>query len=680
MMSQAEERQKRLLIVDDCQATLAAMLRLLCGAGHEVLGANSAEEGLQHLKEMRPDLILMDVLLPGMSGLDATRIIKSDPDFSSTFVVNMSAQLSSKQQKIQSLEAGADGYITRPISNQELLTSVNAYLRLKNMMDALSNSEQRLRSIIDQNTDGMLIVNHQDMIVFANPAAAKLFRCPINQLIGNHFKWIKLSDKSPSREIDVDLSGTGMPNATLEIQATAFNWDGEPAFLVTLHDITARKTAEKRIHQLAYYDELTALPNRFLFMDRLKHALSLSERSGIVGALLFLDLDNFKTLNDTLGHALGDQLLRQVATRITSCVRESDTVGRLGGDEFVILISELSKCAEEAATQAEIACEKILAAFKEPFKFDHHQHNTSASIGVALFTDKPITVDELMTQADLSMYQAKAAGRNTLRFFDPLMQQAVSTRVRLEKELREALIQKAFFLHYQPQVDNHCHVTGAEALVRWQHPLRGIVLPDDFIELAEETGLILQLGQVVIESACHQLALWNERSEMAGLTIAVNISARQFHHPDFLAIIDEAIAHSGANPNKLKLELTESMLLENTEETINKMVSLQAKGIRFSLDDFGTGYSSLSYLKRLPLDQLKIDQSFVKDLVENNSDVAIARTIVTLAHSLGLAVIAEGVETKEQHKLLLQEGCEAFQGNLFSRSVPIEQLEELILA
>ena len=679
-MHQAVPKQKRILIVDDCPAALAAMSRLLGQTGYEVYGATSAEAGLKQLHDIRPDLVLMDLVLPDMCGLEATRLIKADPELASTFVVNMSAQLISKQDQAEGLDAGADGYIKRPISNQELLTSVNAYLRLKTMMDALSCSEERLRSIIDQNTDGMLIVNHQHQIVFANPAATRLFNCSINQLLDTPFTWIRLSENTPSREVEVDLNNTGQPNACLEIRATAINWDCEPAFLVTLHDITERKAAEKRIHQLAFYDELTQLPNRFLFMDRLKHALSMAERNRIAGALLFLDLDNFKILNDTHGHAQGDQLLRQVALRITSCVRECDTVARLGGDEFVILLSELSKSVEDAANQAEITSEKILAEFREPFKLGRHQHFTTASIGVSLFTGKPISVDELMKQADLAMYQAKAAGRNTLRFFDPKMQRAVSARIKLETELRQSLEHKDFFLHYQPQVNNQRQVTGAEALLRWHHPRRGLVRPTEFIGLAEETGLILPLGQLVLERACHQLAAWSERTETAALTIAVNVSARQFRHPDFLSSIEQVIAHSGANPCNLKLELTESILLENTEDTIDKMTSLQARGVHFSLDDFGTGYSSLSYLKRLPVDQLKIDQSFIKDLAENNSDVAIARTIVTLAHSLGLTVIAEGVETEAQHQLLLQEGCEAFQGYLFSGSIPVEQLEQLILA
>ena len=285
-----------------------------------------------------------------------------------------------------------------------------------------------------------------------------------------------------------------------------------------------------------------------------------------------------------------------------------------------------------------------------------------------------------MKQADLSMYQAKAAGRNTLRFFDPEMQSAVTSRIKLETELRESLLKNAFLVHYQPQVNSDSQVTGVEALVRWQHPQRGMILPIEFIELAEETGLILQLGQLVLNSVCQQLAAWNQHDDLSCLTIAVNISARQFHHPDFISILEESIKRSGANPGNLELELTESILLENSVDTINKMSFLQAKGIRFSLDDFGTGYSSLSYLKRLPVDQLKIDESFVKDLGASQCDVAIARTIVTLAHSLGIEVIAEGVETREQLRLLLNEGCEAFQGNLFSCSIPADQLEKFILA
>lgn len=674
------DRAKRILVVDDCQAALAAMLRLLAKAGYDVHGASSAEDALQMLSDLRPDLVLMDVVLPNMNGLEATRIIKSNPDYTSTFVVNMSAILVSEQHKESGLESGADGYITRPISNQELLTSVSAYLRLKSMMDALANSEERFRSIIEQNNDGMLIISHDDKILFANPAAAKLFGCAIEQLSGNRFNWISLTDFDTPSELEVNLADSGQPNTTLELRAASIIWDDQPAFLVTLHDISARKQAEKRIQQLAFYDELTKLPNRFLFMDRLQHALSMAERNHIMGALLFLDLDNFKMLNDTHGHAQGDQLLMQVAQRLSSCVRECDTVARLGGDEFVILLSELNQCEMEAARLAETAGEKILNEFKRPFKLGQHQHFTTPSIGVALFSDTPISVDELMKQADLSMYQAKAAGRNTLRFFDPKMQNAVSSRIKLEMELRESILSHAFFLHYQPQVNSDSRVTGAEALVRWQHPERGMILPIEFIQLAEETGLILQLGQQVLNLVCQQLAEWNRHTEMASLTISVNISARQFRHPDFLGILDDAITRSGVNPRNLKLELTESILLENSEDIINKMTCLQARGVRFSLDDFGTGYSSLSYLRRLPVDQLKIDQSFVKDLGQNSSDVAIARTIVTLAHSLGLNVIAEGVETTEQHKLLLREGCEAFQGNLFSCSVPPAQLEKIILA
>lgn len=675
-MTLTEKRKKQILIVDDDQAVLAGMLRLLCRAGHEVRGAGTAEEGLRMMREQCPDLVLMDVMLPGISGLEAVRQIKADPALASVFVVNMSARLVSRYHQTEGLDAGADGYITRPIANQELLNTVNAFLRLKSMMDALRASEERFRSIIDVNSDGMLIVNQTGTIAFANPASARLFKCSVNDLIGKQFTWMNVSDADNPGEIEIGIGSKG--RITLETQVSTIEWESELAFLVSLHDITHRKEAERRIHQLAFYDTLTQLPNRYLLLDRLRKALSVSARSGNKGALLLLDLDNFKIFNDTLGHEQGDHLLQKVASRLSSCVRESDTIARLGGDEFVIILSELSKCSDQAATLAEVACEKILAAFRAPFQLGYYEHFTTPSIGVTLFADQLSSIDELLKQADLSMYQAKSAGGNTIRFFDPEMQRAVSSRIEWESELRQGLQQKAFFLHYQPQVNHLGQVTGGEALVRWQHPRHGVVFPKDFIGLAEETGLIIQLGHRVLESACLQLAAWAARPETAALSIAVNVSARQFRHPEFLTTMMSVIEGSGANPVNLKLELTESLLLDNIEDAIVKMTLLQSKGVRFSLDDFGTGYSSLSYLKRLPLNQLKIDQSFVKDLVEDSSDVAIARTIVTLGHSLGLVVIAEGVETEAQLRLLAEEGCDEFQGYLFSQSVPAEQFESLI--
>jgi diguanylate cyclase (GGDEF)-like protein/PAS domain S-box-containing protein len=379
-------------------------------------------------------------------------------------------------------------------------------------------------------------------------------------------------------------------------------------FVATFSDITPRKTAENEIENLAFYDPLTSLPNRRLLLDRLEQALAAGSRHKRNGALLFVDLDNFKTLNDTLGHDKGDLLLVQVARRLSTCIREGDTVARLGGDEFVVMLESLSEEALEAATQAETVGTKILHILSQTYELAGHEHHSTASVGITLFGDHQETVDGPLKRADLAMYQAKAAGRNAMRFFDPQMQAVVSARATLEADLRLALTQGQFILHYQPQVGLDRQLTGAEALVRWQHPLRGRVGPAEFIPLAEESGLILALGQWVLETACQQLAHWAGQASLAQLTVAVNVSARQFHQSDFADQVLDTLARSGANPSRLKLELTESLLVTNVEDVITKMSVLQAAGVGFSLDDFGTGYSSLAYLKRMPLDQLKIDQ------------------------------------------------------------------------
>ncbi len=458
-----------------------------------------------------------------------------------------------------------------------------------------------------------------------------------------------------------------------------FGPDGEfRGYRGTGRDITARKIAEDEIERLAFYDPLTQLPNRRLLLDRLQHALASSARSGRNGALLFIDLDNFKTLNDTLGHDKGDLLLQQVAQRLATCVREGDTVARLGGDEFVVMLEGLSENAEEAATQTEVVGEKIVATLNQPYLLAGYEHRSTPSIGVTLFGGHQNAIDELLKQADLAMYQAKAAGRNTLRFFDPKMQAMVTDRAALEADLREAVSQGQFVLYYQSQVDRDGRRTGAEVLVRWRHPRRGIVSPVEFIPLAEETGLILPLGNWVLETACAQLAKWADQPDTAHLSLAVNISANQLQRADFVAQVLAILGSTGANPQRLKLELTESLLLSDVENSIAKMSALKAKGVGFSLDDFGTGYSSLSHLKRLPLDQLKIDQSFVRDILIDPNDAAIAKMVVALAESMGLTVIAEGVETEAQRDYLARQGCHAYQGFLFSRPVPLDEFEEFV--
>jgi diguanylate cyclase (GGDEF)-like protein len=447
-------------------------------------------------------------------------------------------------------------------------------------------------------------------------------------------------------------------------------------YVATLSDVTARKTADEKIMNLAFYDPLTQLPNRRLLMDRLEVALAASLRYQHKGALLFIDLDGFKTINDTLGHLQGDHLLEQVATRLNTCVRDGDTVARLGGDEFVVMLEQLSEDVLTAANEAKAVAEKILATLDHFYPLSPAPCRITCSIGITLFgVDPQETLGEPMKRADLAMYQAKAGGRNTLRFFDPQMQTIVTARIGLENGLREAMKQGEFRLHYQPQMEGTGHLVGVEALVRWQRPLYGLVLPAEFIPASEETGLILTLGHWVLEIACAQLALWAQRVEMSHLTMSVNVSARQFHQSDFVQEVLGVLGRTGANPHRLKLELTESLMVSQMEDVIAKMGKLKVHGVRFSLDDFGTGYSSLSYLKRMPLEELKIDQSFVRDILTSPNDAAISKMVIVLAESIGLTVIAEGVETADQRDFLAGQGCHAYQGFLYSRPLPLDEFE-----
>ncbi|MBU0689972.1 MAG: EAL domain-containing protein [Gammaproteobacteria bacterium] len=446
-------------------------------------------------------------------------------------------------------------------------------------------------------------------------------------------------------------------------------------YVASVTDITLHKAAENEIRSLAFYDPLTGLPNRRLMLDRLQQALSSCGRSKKFGAVLFLDLDNFKSLNDTLGHDKGDLLLQEVARRLELCIRKGDTVARLGGDEFVVMLEDLSPHALEAASQTEGVGEKIMEMLNKPYQLGHHEYHNSPSIGATLFSEGRDSIDELIKQADIAMYQAKKAGRNTLRFFDPQMQESLNAKASLEDDLRKSLTRAQFSLYYQVQVDENYRPFGAEALIRWIHPERGLVSPDHFIPLAEETGLILPIGEWVLENACAQLKAWEDTPLTSGLCLSINVSAKQFHQAGFVTQVSDAIRHHAVDPGKLELELTESMLLENVDETIATMEALKQLGIKLSLDDFGTGYSSLQYLKRLPLDQFKIDKSFIRDIAVSSSDRAIVQSVIAMAHSLELDVIAEGVETQTQCDLLMKHGCPHYQGYLFSKPVPIAQFE-----
>ena len=451
----------------------------------------------------------------------------------------------------------------------------------------------------------------------------------------------------------------------------------EGGMVIIYHDVTELRRASAEIEVLAFYDPLTGLPNRRLLLDRLGQAVASATRSGSLGAVLFLDLDHFKTLNDTQGHEVGDQLLLQVAQRLQACLRDADSVARLGGDEFVAILSDLAHDSSEAAAQAQRIGEKLLLSLGQPYTLGTHMHHGSCSIGATLFGHIHQSAAELLKQADIAMYQVKGQTGNGLCFFDPQMQTLISQRAQLEADLQLALGEAQLLLHYQPQFASNGGIVGAEALLRWQHPERGMVSPAEFIPVAEESGLIMPIGQWVLRTACQQLATWQSDTRRARWQLAVNVSARQFRQRDFVQQVIDVMQETGIRPHLLKLELTESLVLDNVDDTIEKMHQLRTKGVRFSVDDFGTGYSSLAYLSRLPLHQLKIDQSFVRNLGIHPNDDVIVQTIIGMAANLGLEVIAEGVETLEQKEFLERHGCELYQGYLLGRPMPVAQLEAL---
>ncbi len=565
----------------------------------------------------------------------------------------------------------------------------------KEMAEALRTSEQRLRGILLRMPVGVCLVQKDGTISFRNERYLQI--CGYGEDVApNADSWWRLAFPDPDRRAvargewqrartaaqegdgsiapgEYMLTGRDGQIRTVEVSGVMLGED----HLVTMVDLSQRKAAEQEIHSLAYYDPLTRLPNRRLLLDRLQQALAVSARRQRCGAVLMLDLDNFKTLNETRGLDRGDALLREVALRLRGCLQGQDTVARHGGDEFVVVLEDLDDTPQEAGARAEEAGQRILAALREPFVLDGEAHHSTLSMGIAIFQGQRESAEELLKRGELAMYQAKAAGRNTLQFYDPQMQALVEARAALESDMRAGLAQGQFELFYQPQVVQG-RITGAEALLRWRHPLKGFVSPAEFIPLAEDCGLILPLGEWVLHTACERLAQWAHQPGLATLGLAVNVSPRQFHQSGFVAQVLAALASTGADGRRLKLELTEGLLLQDVEDTIAKMAQLRAYGVGFSLDDFGTGYSSLAYLKRLPLDELKIDQSFVRDVLTDPNDAAIARTIVGLGTSLGLRVIAEGVETEAQRAFLERNHCHAWQGYLLSPPLVAPAFEALV--
>jgi len=674
-----------ILIVDDSPEDMYVLSELL-RLQYRVLAATSGEEGLRVAgSQPKPDLVLLDVMMPGVDGYEVLARLREDRATRDIPVIFLTA-LTGAEDEERGIKLGAVDYITKPIKPAVVHARVRAHLEARQAEMAL----QQYKRVIDNAIDGFWMTDAAGNIQEANEAYARISGYSVDELVNMHISQLEAKESSleevgahiakivaqgyerfetrhrhkDGHEIDIEVAATFMPDPG--------------KFFVFCRDITARKKAEEEIHCLAFYDVLTKLPNRRLFLDRFGAALSVSARYNNYGAVLFIDLDRFKLLNDTLGHDHGDLMLVEVAARIKSCVREMDTVARLGGDEFVVLVEDVSDDQEEASHKAGLVAEKIRESLARPYRPNGHEHHSSPSIGVSLYRGNEVPVEELLQHADMAMYQAKDAGRNAVRFFDPVMQSNVAARAALVGDLRGAIGRRQLHLHYQLQVDNDNRPVGAEALLRWIHPQRGMVMPEQFLPIAEESTLILDIGEWVLETACRQLALWGASEKMRDLALTVNVSAKQFAMPDFADKVATALLAHRINPARLKLELTESMVLDDLHGTIEKMHALKALGIRLSLDDFGTRYASLSNLKQLPLDQLKLGRSFVRDVASDGNVALLVQSIIDMSGRCRITVIAEGVENQAQLTSLKDRDCVAYQGFLFSEAVPVEEFEKLL--
>lgn len=702
--------QGKLLVVEDVLTTQRIYRAILERAGYEVSTATDYDQAIA-LADSSIDLALVDIsLIGGKSGIEVLKFIRQHHP--NCPVIMMSA-FADKRNVIESLREGAADYLEKPVELDELPQIVQRWLSYRlmqkenvrlqdyqSMHDAIQQSESHFQAIFQASPTPLAMVDGHGDFKNLNKAFIEATGYTLDDIPAMADWWLRaypnvqyrqwmvetwqenmeiaMRTNSAFAPIELNIRCKDGTTRIFSVAAVPLQKNYAENYLVVLHDITIRKAAEEEINHLAYYDNLTGLPNRLLLLDRMQKALASSARSNRKGALLFIDMDNFKKINDTLGHDIGDLLLQQITQRLQHFMREGDTVARLGGDEFAVLLLDLSEDHLEAAAQTKNICDKILAKLNHAYQLGNYEHRCTASIGATLYDGHQLTAEELIKQADIALHQAKKSGPNELRFYDPEMQRNITSRAMLEDDLNKALLNQEFHLYYQIQVDDLNRPLGAETLIRWIHPTRGFVSPAQFIPLAEETGLILPIGLWVLEKACAQLKAWQLEVHTRELVLAVNVSARQFRQENFVAQVHSAIQMHDINSRLLKLELTESMLVDNVEEIIVTMHALKEIGVQFSMDDFGTGYSSLQYLKRLPLDQLKIDQSFVKDMATDASDNSIVQTIIAMAKKLKLDVIAEGVELETQRQLLASYGCHRYQGYLFSKPVPIDQFEALL--
>ena len=692
-----------LLIVDDEPHVRKLLKILLENQGYQTLAASSGEEALVMVEEQPPDLILLDIMMPGMDGFDVARQLKTNKATSNIPIIMLSA-LGEHSARICGLEAGAEDFLSKPVESAELWLRVRNLLRLKAFGDYLKSHSlmleeqlqqrtidlERFRSAMDASGDAIFLINRSTMcLIEFNRRACQVLGFTAQELLGKtpadlsddsieHLEMLYdqiIAGKGPSEATETQIrckDGSFLP---VEVHRQAYKTGDDWIIVGIAHDITERKAADQRMLKMAHYDTLTGLPNRKLFFTTLQMGLTQASLSNWQLAVVTVDLDDFSRVNETWGHQLGDRVLAQVGQRLTNCLNVSDTVGRMDGDEFALILMIREGQADPLQT-----VERIRETLREPFQLGDQSTAMTASIGIALYPGDGNDAHGLIRHANTAMHRAKKLGRDNYRYYTAQMNEEASTRQAIETALRDAVRQQTFELFYQPKISVvDGSVCGLEALLRWQQPGQGNISPAVFVPILENLGLISQVGNWVITRVCKQIADWQRAGE-EGIQVAVNVSCQQIIDSDFIASIQQALIDHQIDPHWLEIELTESSLMENTSHTIASLQTLQQLGVKVSIDDFGTGYSSLAYLRRFPIDKLKIDIAFIREVTTNPQDAAIARTIIELAHSLNLQVIAEGVETPEQLDFLKKNGCDQVQGYLFSKPLPVLELEAYLSA
>ncbi|MBL4827054.1 MAG: EAL domain-containing protein [Spongiibacteraceae bacterium] len=697
----------KVLTVDDKPKNLFALREILSELPLEIIEAGSGEEVLSLILRHRFFVVLLDVKMPGMDGIEMANLMQGYSKAIQTPVIFITGHDMDELEQLDGYAVGASDFIIKPVNPGILKSKVSMFLQLYLQSEELKNNYEntaRLEEILkeknleleknnasleqisrarqhqynqtqrllEMNPNGMLVIDNIKNILFANPAAARLLNCDIKELPGEEFTFPIPNEGHTELIIDDEN--------IVEIRGVHIDWSGEGAVLVSLQDITSLKQTEAKLYQLAQFDQLTGLANRRHCLEYLLKSLARARRRNGYLAVLFLDLDKFKDINDSRGHAEGDDLLKSVAKRLNACVREGDLAARFGGDEFVLILDEISQ-----PEDAGFIAQKILDVMIEPHVINNKPAIIGCSIGIATFPLCGKETDDLFKSADIAMFHAKSQGRNNYQFFAKEMQQQLDERIHLEHDLRYAIKRNELSLHYQPQVDvNSGTIVAMEALLRWQHTNEGLISPAKFIPVAEKTGLIVEIGEWVMQTACHQVQDWQRQfcsdghSKLQSLSVAVNVSMKQITNGDFINRLKHVIEETGFDPQYLELELTESLMMDDPEATVAELQAIHHEGLDIAMDDFGTGYSSLSYLQRLPLTTLKIDQSFVAEIGNNTQSEVIIKTIIAMAHSLGLRVVAEGVETAQQLAFLRQNKCDLMQGYYFSRPLPYDQATLLL--